>query len=1513
MDLTKIAAIFEQAKEFKGDITRLTFVRKHIAIPVVNKQAPGNARIRALSGWDANASQIGNKYVYRVIDSYVNIEGEKITGVPAAPGDINATPSSIEAKINRLLNYRALPRKLVKGPANRKPATNVQSLVKKLRAKYAAPINEGKQEVEEPRRRFITSDDDDVITIKGDAFRNTRDVKQKAEQLIEVGKTIITLGHKHIINASTEGQVCRDVARDICTAIHIDYSNVRSQLNRIAPNILANAFDRAVSIACEVYKEANGNNLNLLMVKRPVHFAAVTNGDRAKVDPSLLNRINAIYPRTDRFPDGLPPNTTMKRTSLPPMIVTVDSKLLVNEVAKNPSFVNGFAHGADNRQFIIYNDPSHLIATATEESEKFYDMYFDAFGAANLMRGKADKRTDKRTPESGYISDTYGAEMMFAVIKTDAQAAANDNSFTYQNLGDIRMRRGDDYAQFHHQYLDYTYCSKANSPYFGKFIPAEHPCLEFMESPDYIPNACVLSTFISALNYEGKCKVSYERLLELAEIVPTDTKNKYPAKRYLKTVRSSATPEIPISLPQFDKICHGLKVYARVFTTDGVCIGEYGKKNPKERSREHRAVFSFIYAGNHLYYCSNDKIQTIAERWADSKQPSLVPKMPDGIYHCTPQVSHITSESQVTEWGDVDSMLQDPTKWKDTMVFKGDVDLIDAFFAIWKKTGLITLPTIRGSKVRRLSGRHTVNKKSVPFTIVSNISEKGIRISDPKEYVQYDTMSVELNNLMITHGHRSDYTEETRPIFESATTPFIGRLDSTTGMFNLIDCSKHYTAEAMRIPKIPVFGPFDHVQYYAEDFNADDVALEDMTVYLVKCPSDAFLRFGPAAPELYKGYYGYIVKDLIAMNRSASPILIQGELKPTILAANPLEEYFADKEFNAPLKRAANETWGKLGISEQSEEHTLVYVDNKEASAALNAAKQIPNIKAREYPLGDGITALQIETEKVKCTNGFLPIKKAIYDSSRIAMLKLFDMMLNAGLTPRAVNTDAIYYSGDATNLIIALDENNMIGKAPNQYNISAEPTDISRYPVAYTYDRPMHVVKPVTYAPRITYHESAVCDADWVLDETFHHDTNKILLHGEFPGVGKSHTSLQVATRVCTERNGRAIFCAPFNEHLLDNFAEYNKIGTCKTSASFFSMYLAKDMTLAVHNEAKELMIPEDVVVIIFDEVYLNNINVLTQILRLMQRRPDLMYVFNGDYYGQMKAIANYNKSDIIKLAIDQITAGGKELILTEIKRNKHPRYKEFVIRLRETKTMFSKDRIRELVAICDEFNIKCVSDPHEIKNFDRAIAWRNVDKLALNQLKCRQIDVGAKIRCNDAFKCLAFNGIETRDAREKLTKGTIHADFRKGDAYEVMAVEEKQVVIRPIDGTEYKCKAPIIAIPRKYMGNFGVHFSKTAHGYQGATIRGKVLICDLFTEHELKPEAYNYVALTRNTNLEDIYVYTGPAGFDLKRSEHAIHDLDTSKQICKECFKVLRAHEHGPKAAKCVYCERIEKNMTN
>jgi hypothetical protein len=203
----------------------------------------------------------------------------------------------------------------------------------------------------------------------------------------------------------------------------------------------------------------------------------------------------------------------------------------------------------------------------------------------------------------------------------------------------------------------------------------------------------------------------------------------------------------------------------------------------------------------------------------------------------------------------------------------------------------------------------------------------------------------------------------------------------------------------------------------------------------------------------------------------------------------------------------------------------------------------------------------------------------------------------------------------------------------------------------------------------------------------------------------------------------------------------------------------------------------------------------------------------------------------------------------------------------------------------------------------------------MTLNQLKARQIVVGTKIRCHDAFKCKVFNGIETRDVREKLKKGTIHGDFRRGDAYEVIAVEydekdrtQGNIAMRPIDGTEYKCKEAAIALPFKYMSHFGVHFSKTAHGYQGATIRGKVLVCDIFTEHELKPEAYNYVALTRNTNLEDIYLYTGPANFNINKPEFANHPVDKSKQICRSCLKVLSAQEHGPKAVKCVYCERME-----
>lgn len=1547
-DLNKIAALFEQSQRLKDDILRLTFVRKHIAIPVVNKKAPGNDRVRALAGWDKNASQLGKDYVYKVIDAYVNIQGEKITGVPAAPGDANATQQSITAKVNRLLNYRALPRK-IKGPVKNVPQTiptpilrnlrakdaKLKTLMKDLSAKYTAPVNVGKQEVEEEEKitiekkqkvqklaapQFFAIDADDAININTATYLAANPVQKKIEILV-IGKTYLGFATPFIIKAPSLRVVTIAVAYDICTLLGIDRTKISSSFNRITPDLFTRGLLVILAQAANIYKARSPlrSRANFTYIKRPVHFSTSDADGRAPIQPSLLAAINEIYPVFDPTKGELPHNTTMRATSLPPAIGTVDSGLAMNEVKNNPGFVNGVANDAKNEPYLIYNDPGHLLSKMDIETAEVYDRYLEAVAAANLMR----TLDDKRTAEYGYLSDTYGAELMFAVIKTEAQPDVNDNSFTYDNLSSITMR-SEEYAQFNHQDLDYTYCTKEGSPYFGKFIPAEHPSLAFMESPEYIPNACVLSAFISILR-AGKYQTTYEDLILHTSAFShlKKDKNRYRVlRKHIKAIRESPNPEIPINLKEFGEICLGIEIRAHVYTTDGVHLGAYGPSNNKgdPRNKNHRSAVNFIYSGGHLYYCRESS--EIVSRWKSNDKPSLVPKMPDGIYNCTPMDNRIADAALVTRYNDIPDFMRDPTQWKNTIVFRDDVNLLDVFAEIRKTTGLITTPVIRGSNIRKLHGSHMVNGKRIKFSIVSNISERGVHISDPVEYTQYNNLCIDLNNIMIAHAHRSDYTVENLPVFKEAIKPFIGRLSSDVGTFHHIDCSKHYTAEAMRIPKFPVFGMFDRANIYNMEYPADKIALDDTTLYLAIFPEDAFTRFGPAAPPLQYWYYGYLMRDLLKMCRSERPVMIAAEFRPSVERENPLPQFFDDKEFNAPLKRAANETWGKLGIYEQSAERTLVYTNDNEAAAAMNAAKLIPNIKCKEYPLGDGIIALQIETNKVACINGFLPIKKAIYDSSRVSMLKLFDIMLDAHLTIKAINTDAIYYAGDATNLIIALDENNMIGKAPDQYNLSAVPTDVTRYPVQYVYPpRTPPLPQYKSFALRSTHYEDAWKAADFLtMDEqpatefdefltSLAPPVCKVLVHGEFPGVGKSYTSLQLATRVCAEKQGTAIFCAPFNEHLLDNFAEYNKIGVCKTSASLFSMYLARGMTLAVRNEAKELVIPEGVAVIVFDEVYLNNVTVLTQIHRLMERRPDITYIFNGDYYGQMKAIQNYHNPDIIKHAIDQITAGGKEVILTEIKRNKNPRYKEFVIRLRETKTMNIDDRFLALAALFEEFGIKYVSDPAEIKNFDRAIAWRNITKMALNQLKCKKLEHGARIRCHDAFKCQAFNGIETRDIREKVKRGTIQMDFRRGDAYEVLAVEDVQIVLRPIDGTEHKCtQAPAIAIPRKYMAHFGIHFSKTAHGYQGATINGKVLICDLFTEHELKPEAYNYVALTRNTNLDDIYVYVGPADFLVEKNPHATHKIDKTKQICRECLRVLRAQEHDPKGAKCIHCDAKE-----
>lgn len=1246
-------------------------------------------------------------------------------------------------------------------------------------------------------------------------------------------------------------------------------------------------------------------------------------GKDIKAAPKKANPDDAEYAITPDINEALselrgepiPEKQAMKHMKEPYTYNTVDPRVLADEINGNPAFAQSggergtfaYSKNGEQRQTTFRLDPEN-IEKSIEKNPELFDKWVGAIGGESIMGGVGASSFSKR-----YAG---GSEMHNDTILNDSDNGSVPEVANFSNLS----MRADDFPRFYHEFIDYTYCTKENSPYFGKYIPAEHPCLEFMESDQYIPNACVLSTFVSAIKFSGNAripkKIGYEKLAELAKLAPPRG-----GKAFIEKVRRT-NADIPINLQQLDDLCIGLKVYARVYTTDGTFIKSCG--NSDKRSSDYRSTYNFVYAAGHLYYCTSSKMEELVANWGEKKQPSLIPRKPDGIYHCTPMVNKITDPSQVTEYRDLAHLMEDAGKWKGIIIIKEDIDLAEVFLAI-RGLGFTPIIKMRGDQIKCIRGNQAakVGKRveTVTYTIIPNISERAVRISDPSEYIRYRKLSAMLSNAIITHKYRSDYTNNTKSIFMDYAAPFIGRFTTDTPNAFHIDCSKHYTSEAMNIPELPVYSMFEAPTAYPKGVPANDMKLAASTLYLCEIFAGAFDWMGPAkALAAYftnekRWVYGYIIWRLMSL--SDSPIYIHGEFAPHKALDNPLPEVFDGATFDAPMKRAANETWGKLGIHEQTAENTLLYVNGGEAAAALNAIKSVAfdlssGIKCEvgEYPFGGDAIAFHIKTEKVGCVNGFLPIKKCIYDSSRVKAIEMCRIMLKSKVTPLAVNTDAVYYDAaqvdTMSNLFEVLHEEDLMGPNPGQFNVSSEPADLKRFKYVNAF---MSVIREVSFPLRCVDGMTKFHNEEWktMLDSG---NSNKILIRGKYPGVGKSYVSMELAKIICKEVDdvtGRSVFTAPFNEHLLDNYAKYLPMGECKTSASFFGMYITKDGSLACHDEAKDIHVAENTRIIIFDEIYLNNIATLTQIARLMQKRPDLIYVANGDFNGQMKSVEKYNISNIINIAVSALFDGGKELTLDIVYRNDDPEYPAFVDGIRASIDMETAERHEFLMRLFLKHRINIVDDPTEIPKFSRAIAWRNETKLALNQRKSNVIAQGVKIRCNEMIQCNVEGGEERDPRTDNVIRPKFYFDCRKGDAFMVVRVLEKLVEITPIDGTEQKIKQLIIALPYSKMANFGVHFAKTAHGYQGATINQSVIICDIFTEHEYKPEAYNLVSLTRNTKLTDIYIYVGPDCLALIRSPHANGEIKKARQICTKCLCVMRGGEAclKEKSTICVECD--------
>lgn len=1548
LNLTKLAVDYAAATSAKG-IDRINKLRA--IADAIFKSRDGDAT-RKMIGYYKNARQIPVLDVENLVSVYVQIREARATQTEVKkPAVVRSEILQRIIKASDIQRKAEQPRAIIKNqptrlaPISKRPAEKIepkfakqppQDALKIIKKVQSALRKIGKEEEDEPKieiNKNLRATKQNQLII---AYNNAKG-RAKYAAFVSIMQQTAAAIRQFIPSAKSCFEYVKWAATDVLTKINMDDDQFVVSMQFIArterfddKDSMINAFRNWLFTQALVYVDTRGAQKDFVFTTRPIELSGIS-PEAPAVSRELLDAIFSITGSRREYI-----NTTASFSSLPRLYGTVDWRLLSNEIAINPAFAKsngptGKMYFANGKQMLIRAD-ANSIQRQIKSNDRAKDIYFGAIAGKALMATVGGVHNFAFE----YYDHSFHCDMIFGAgsIPQYRQIPAPVN---WNDLTTIQMR-DEEYAQFYHEFLDYKYCDDANSPYHGKYVPAEHPSLEFMTSPKYIPNACVLSTFISAMETYKNARGTdpYEVLIEHAGIVPIDKKNHRHAKAYLAKVRLSAAPEIPINFEQLEKICNALRVYARVYTSDGIFLQGCGESDPKKQATHYRSSYNFIYSNGHLYYCSGNKVNSIAAKWGTKRQPTLIPHMPDGIYHCNKMDPKATDPAQVTEYDDIPHVISMAGKWKGIGIVKSDIDLLDLFREI-RKTGLTILPKFHGDNLNAIYGKHVVDGKQVKFSFISNISERGVRISNPIEYVRYAGLLADLCNTVLTHRNRSDYTPQTKPIFKCFSSPFSGRLCVLHDDFGSkkrrdalppvehahIDCSKHYTTEAMRIPEFPVYGVFDEPKSYKNPVPASDLDLKPSTLYRISVPEDAFEYLANAAAlgrdfiEPGKYLAGYNLERLMRLARR--PIMVLGEFTPHRVSANPLPEFFDDETFDAPLKRAANETWGRLGTHEQSTENTLLYNNAGEANTALNAIKEVTcqtksgvRCKVTPFNICEDAIVVHVRTDKVECANGFLPIKKCIYDGSRIKAMEMCAMMLAFNIVPTAVNTDAVYYdpvANNASNLIQALDDEGNLGPNPGQYNTSKTLTNIRRFDI-------ISGVTPYIPGPERTLLPIETVYDKW--DDLLDH-TKRILIHGKYPGVGKSYVSFELAKKLCLNENsekiGHCVFVSPYNEHLLDNFEKYDLFGECRTAASFFGMYITPSGTLACHDEAKDITVPENTKIVIFDEIYLNNMATLTQIYKFILGHPDMVFIANGDYTGQMRAIEHYSDKDAIEKAVKIIFEGSIELNLTVIQRNKCAKYEEFIIRLRSTATMTEEQRLAELLQIIVDFDIKTVSDPRCIPMFDRAIAWRNETKLALNQMKASQIVAGVKIRCHNMFKINAFGGEERDIKTDNVFRPKLKSvDFRKGDAFLVLSTppvykDDALIELTPIDGTEKKTKHSIIAIPLHYLTHFGVQFAKTAHGYQGATINGKVFICDIFTEHALKPAAYNYVALTRNTDLADIVIYTGEAALGLRRSKHANGEILKQRQICTSCLRVMRGGEAclAEKSTICVYCERL------
>lgn len=478
--------------------------------------------------------------------------------------------------------------------------------------------------------------------------------------------------------------------------------------------------------------------------------------------------------------------------------------------------------------------------------------------------------------------------------------------------------------------------------------------------------------------------------------------------------------------------------------------------------------------------------------------------------------------------------------------------------------------------------------------------------------------------------------------------------------------------------------------------------------------------------------------------------------------------------------------------------------------------------------------------------DGYRTIKEQIYNNMSIFMFNLYNKVIDAGIKPKGIKTDAILVFESKAELEKHFTFNpDVIGGL--RFESGKTCTDS---PIVQKYNDPFSIPQVAINVIKLK-DEYDTNELNNIFDK---HD--RVMIKGLYPGVGKS-------TSVINYNNNTTLFVTPFNK-----LAQQTRIKGCDA--------ITANMLLGYYGDGKDYIksISYDVSKykhICFDELLINPPDILHKIDVFMLKHTDKKFFATGDV-DQLQPIncSDNNVSNIPKYILNcidhmfpnQITLKINKRLKTDEQRNKLYQLKKDIFNLK-------KDPLQTLKS----YGFPTIHRYSQIKTTQN-ICYFNHYTISVNK------HVHTTLVSQPKKNAFTINGTKYWPGLELVCK----KHYKKNGirmfvnyTYEITFIDNSQFTIKDIVEDKQ------FTFPIDILSHFQLSYANTCHSVQGLSIDGPITIFNVNVPHV--DRYYIWTAITRATDLSNITIY--------QHSNDEINSLKASKlkqyfQLKVEGYKI-------------------------